>query len=429
MSPFAFLADLRLEWLNVVVAAATALVALPLILYFQLHRGRPPRVRFSSLRNAGAATPSLKVRLRHLPLWLRLGVLAVFLVAFTHPYLEREKPQPPEELGQEEQEQEQEEERKKIEVPTQGISIQLLVDRSGSMGTFPKQDMFGRQQRGRTNYVRFEGELLSKLDVVKIISQRFVTGTRATQEQQGDSIFSGRASDMIALMTFARYPYQACPLTLRHELLLDYISQAEVVTRREEDGTYIGYALERAVLQVVETKSRAQKDNAYAIKSSIIVLITDGEQAVRPEDQEDEHKAQSPLQAAGLAKEHEIKVYTIGIMPKVIYDDNGTAYDTRRMRGGRFDTSELEKVAAATGGRFFRAEDGAALQQIYAEIDRLEKSEIPAKKELEVRVEKSRDKRKIETEVVQLFPLLLWLGFAALLFELLLRELYFRRIP
>ena len=425
------LSDLRFDWGNLAVAAGIAVVVLPVLAWYHFRKKRRPRVRFSSLRNVKPAAPSLKVRLRHLPFVLRLVAVAVFLGAFAHPYLERERELEPKELGTEEKKNEdEEEERKKIEVPTEGISIQLVIDRSGSMGTHDKIDAFGRRRPGKTNFVRFEGELVSKLDLVKIISQRFINGTNEINEEKGDSVFAGRSSDMISLMTFARYPLLACPLTLRHELLLDYVSQAETVTLQEENGTYIGYALERAVLHAIDTKSRAEEENAYNVKSSIIVLITDGEQAIiHPEDQEDEHKAQSPVDAAALAAEHGIKVYTIGIIPRVIYDDNGTAHDTRRMRGVNFNTGDLEKVAEVTGGKFYRADSGNTLKGIYAEIDKLEKSALPTKKELDVRLEKTKEKKKIETEVTELFPVLLWLGLALLLAEILLEEFYFRRIP
>ena len=230
---------------------------------------------------------------------------------------------------------------------------------------------------------------------------------------------------MIGLFTFARYPFIACPLTLRHELLLDYISQLETVRLREEDGTYIGYALERAILQIIDAKSRAKKEDAYNIKSSIIILITDGEQSIRPEDSNDRHKALLPSEAASLAKDNKVKIYSIAISPHLIYDERGTIIGNSR----NFSVDEIQKAAEITGGRFYHAEDGDALYNIYTEIDKLEKSKIPSKKELEVRVEKTKEIKKRETEKIELFQIFLWPGFIILIIEIFLSTIYFRRIP
>ncbi len=230
---------------------------------------------------------------------------------------------------------------------------------------------------------------------------------------------------MIGLFIFARQPFIACPLTLRHDLLLDYISQLEIVRLAEEDGTYIGYALERAILQIIDTKSRAKEGDAYNIKSSILVLITDGEQRIRPEDANDRHKALLPTEAATLAKDNGIKIYSIAIAPRLIYDERGSVIGD----GGNFSADEIRNTAEITGGKFYVAQTGGALQEIYQEIDKLEKSKLPTKKELEVRVEKTKEITKKETEREEYFPFFLWCGFSLLILEILLNTLYFRRIP
>ncbi len=273
------------------------------------------------------------------------------------------------------------------------------------------------------NYMKFENTLLSKLDVVKIVSKRFIKGTKDTNKK--DDIFSGRSNDMIGLYTFARFPFIACPLTLRHDLLLDYISQLEIVRLSEEDGTYIGYALQRTILQIIDAKSRAKEEDAYNIKSSIIVLVTDGSQMIRPEDSHDRHKALLPSEAAALARDNQIKIYSIAIAPRLIYDERGTVVGNAR----GFSVDEIRNAAEITGGKFYFAESGNALAQIYQEIDKLEKSKLPTKKELEVRVEKTKEIRKKETEKTEYFPLFLWFGFFVLITEVLLNTLYFRRIP
>ncbi|MCP4694428.1 MAG: VWA domain-containing protein [Desulfobacterales bacterium] len=410
--------ELRFDWLNLGAALTVMLIMVPTMLWFHYRKGKTARVRFSSLKNIKAARPGLKVRLRSLPVWLRVLGVCLLLTAFAHPYQEKELfPEKDQELGRVEKKGKKKEERKKIQVPTEGIAIQLLIDRSGSMGIH-------RSQWGnRVNYIRFEKALMSKLDAVKIVSRRFIQGTEKTRKK--DSIFTGRGNDMIGLFTFARRPFIACPLTLRHELLLDYMNQMDIVRLQEEDGTYIGYALQRAILHIIDAKSRAGESDPYNIKSTIIILVTDGEQVVRPEDANDRDKSLLPSEAARLAKDNDIKIYSVAIWPRNILDENGTV--VQRNRG--FSSDEIRKAAEITGGKFYSTRDVGALTKIYQEIDKLEKSKIPTKKELEVKVEKSKEIQKRETEKVELFQPFLWAGFLLLLLEIFLSELYFRRIP
>ena len=412
--------ELQFEWLNLSIALLAFMVLVPTMLYFSRRKAQVPKIRFSTLRNMTAIKMPLKVRLHRLPVWLRIIGVTLLLVAYAHPYQEKAINHQDPKGDTQETQTKKKEERKIIKVPSEGISIQLLIDRSGSMGiqTGPG---------GRTyNFMKFENTLLSKLDVVRIISKRFIKGTKETSDIQDEkSLFTGRGNDLISLTTFARYPLIACPLTLRHELLLDYISQLETVSRREEDGTYIGYALERSILQVVDAKSRAKEEDAYHLQSSILVLVTDGQQTIRPEDQNDRHKSILPSEAAQLAKDNDIKIYTIAVAPRLIYDEQGTVLGS----ANQFSTDEIRQAAELTGGKFYLAEDGDSLLNIYKEINSLEKSTLPVKKEIEARVEKSKEDKLIKTEKVEFFPLFLWAGLLVFLTEILLTIFYFRRIP
>lgn len=410
--------DLRFEWLNLTIALVLFMVLVPAMVYYERRKRKAARIRFSSLRTIKPIKTPLKVKLYRLPLWLRIATITFLLIAFAHPYQEKERDQTQKPSNeQQEKSLEKKEERKKIEIPSEGISIQLLIDRSGSMGV---QTVRGGR---KVNYMKFENTLLSKLDAVKIISKRFIQGTKETNAEK--SLFTGRGNDLISLTTFARYPFIACPLTLRHELLLDSISQLEVVRRQEEDGTYLGYALERTILQVIDAKSRAKEEDAYNIKSSIIVLITDGAQMIRPEDEGDRHKAILPSEAAQLAKDNGVKIYTIAVVPQLIFDEHGTVIGN----ASQFPVDEIRTAAEETGGTFYFATDGEALMKIYQEINALEKSQLPVKKELEARVQKSKEDKMIETEKVEYFPFFLWAAFISLLGEILLGTIYFRRIP
>lgn len=409
--------DLHFDWLNLTIALLAFMLLLPTMLFYRRQKQKTARIRFSNLHNIKPIKPSLKVRLQRLPMFLRITAIAMLLIAFAHPYQEKELNKQEPKNEQQQKAAEKKEERKIIEVPSEGISIQLLVDRSGSMGI--QADRGGR----KLNYMKFENALLAKLDVVKIITKRFIKGTKETNKK--DSLFTGRGNDLISLTTFARYPFVASPLTLRHELLLEYVSQMETVRRQEEDGTYIGYALERAILQVIDAKSRAKEEDAYNIKSSIIVLITDGEQIIRPEDQNDRHKSILPSEAAQLAKDNDVKIYTIAVVPQLIYDEHGTVVGS----AGQFSVDEIRQAAELTGGKFYLATSGDTLMSIYQEINSLEKSQLPVKKELEARVEKSKEDKIIETEKVEFFPIFLWVGLLLFVSEILLSIIYLRRIP
>jgi Ca-activated chloride channel family protein len=178
------------------------------------------------------------------------------------------------------------------------------------------------------------------------------------------------------LITFARYADTACPLTLAHGPLTEFIEPVQLVKRKPEDGTAIGdaIALAAARLQTAEETIKKQAlatgsdEPSYEIKSKIIILLTDGEQTAGK---------RTPLQAAELAKEWGIKIYAIGIGGRKAMRQIKTLFGTQFIPSGRgVDQQTLTKLADTTGGLFRMAEDGDSLRAIYREIDELEKSEI-----------------------------------------------------
>ncbi|MFT5290423.1 MAG: Ca-activated chloride channel family protein [Planctomycetota bacterium] len=208
---------------------------------------------------------------------------------------------------------------------SEGVDIVTVVDRSGSM-------QFDDMRRGS-----------SRLDVVKEVLADFIT--RRTGDREG-------AADKVALLTFARFPELLCPFTLDAEALCSFLADIELVKVRDEDGTGIGIALAKAV--AVLSGSEA--------KSRIVVLLTDGENNV---------DAIMPMEAAELAAEEGVKVYTV-FAAKYLYvqDPFRGAVPTRQEP----DTRELEAIAEMTDGRFFRARNPEELEQIYAEIEELERT-------------------------------------------------------
>lgn len=169
---------------------------------------------------------------------------------------------------------------------------------------------------------------------------------------------SARENDRLGLVVFAGESFTQCPITSDHNVLKKLV--AEIKSGLIEDGTAIGMGLATAV-------NRLRDSDA---KSKIIVLLTDG---VNNQGFID------PLTAAETAKEFDIKVYTIGV------GKTGTAPYPQRDIFGRtvlqnvevqLDEELLKAIAKNTGGRYFRATNNRSLQNIYKEIDKLEKTEI-----------------------------------------------------
>lgn len=212
------------------------------------------------------------------------------------------------------------------QISTEGIDILLAVDISGSM--LAEDFTVGGQRANR-------------LQALKSVVRQFL---------------SKRPGDRVGLVLFAARPYTQAPLTLDHGWLLQNLDRAEVGLI--EDGTAVGSGLATAV-------SRLEASDA---KSKIVILLTDG--------QNNAGKV-TPLTAADAAKALGYKVYTIGVGTQGV-----APYPAQDMFGNKvyrpmpvdIDEETLKKVAEITGGRYFRATDTPSLEQIYDEIDALEKS-------------------------------------------------------
>lgn len=247
-------------------------------------------------------------------------------------------------------------------VTTSGIDIVLTLDASGSM----KAEDFQPQNR---------------LEVAKDAAVDFI---------------EERPSDRIGLVAFAGQAVTQAPLTLDHESLKGAVGRVEIGGLAE--GTAIGTALATAVHRL----------RASDAESRIVILLTDG---VNNAGQID------PLTAAETARALGVKVYTIGVgttgeAPYLLEDPR---FGRRYVRVVvRIDEEILQQISARTGGRYFRATDPQALTDVYAEIDRLERSPLSGRRPV-VRLDR------------YLWVLLPALGFVLL--EGLLRGTVFRRLP
>lgn len=343
--------------------ALLLLLVIPLILYIQLARKKRPAVRFSSIRHSIAAGPSIKQHFIRFPLFLRIVVLILLTMALARPQEGLEK----------------------VYDVSKGIAIEMVVDRSSSMGA----------------EMEIDGKRFNRLEVVKRVFGEFVQGN-----QKG---LAGRQNDLIGMVTFARYADTVCPLTLGHGALTGFLDNVKLVEQKSEDGTAIGDGLMLAAARLKkaeETLARQtkNKDTTYEIKSKIIILLTDGQNNAGE---------YPPAEAAAMAKEWGIKIYTIGVGEEERFSVSGLL--GLRMRTGQgVDKKLLTSLAENTGGLFKMATSGKALREIYQEIDKLEKSEVESIRFVDYR------------EYFNRFALL---AFALLLLEIVLRNTLFRKVP
>ena len=230
-----------------------------------------------------------------------------------------------------------------------------------------------------------------------MLSRDFDPDRLSVSKQVAADFITHRTYDGIGLVVFAAESYTQCPLTHDHQVLIDYLKQLQC--GQLEDGTAIGMGLAAAVNRLKDSEA----------KSKVILLLTDGVNNagyIRP------------ATAADLAKEFNIKVYTIGI------GSYGQALSPiQRTNDGQYrfgltnveiDETLLKQIADETGGKYYRATSAEALQRVYDEIDQLEKTQV------EIKVYK-------QYQELYYVPLIAGLVLLALLF--LLRSTILRSLP
>jgi Ca-activated chloride channel homolog len=350
-----------------------ALLALLPLLWW---RSRSPRrraaVRFSSLDPVLRAGDTWAVGLRWVVPAMRLLAIAMLIVAIARP-----------QKGDEQ-----------TRINTDGIAIQLVVDRSGSM---------------RAMDFTIGGKQTDRLTVVKKVVREFVEG--------GDGL-PGRPNDLIGAIVFASFADSICPLTTDHAHLLDAIQQTRMASEREESGTAIGDGLALGVERLKSLEQRVGIDTGMTIKSKIMILLTDGENNAGDID---------PIEAANMAAAFDIKVYTIGAGT-----DAGMAavpgrdiFGQQMMVPVSIDEGTLRKIADLTGGKYFRATDSESLRNIYEQIDQLERTEMQEQRFVTY---KQAAVQRIAIGPLS-FPPLLLVVLSLLAFETLLAATRFRTLP
>lgn len=208
-------------------------------------------------------------------------------------------------------------------VRTEGIDIVLAIDVSGSM--------LARDFKP------------DRITAAKDVAGKFIVD---------------RANDRIGLVVFAGESFTQSPLTTDKSTLLTLLGQ--IKSGILEDGTAIGNGLATAINRLKESQA----------KSKVVILLTDGVNNMGQV---------APLTAAELAENYGIKVYTVGVgsrgmAPYPAYDMWGNiVYQQVQVE---IDEDVLTQIAQMTGGEYFRAVDNKSLSDIYAQIDKLEKTKI-----------------------------------------------------
>lgn len=327
------------------------LLAIPLLAYLRGKRGPAAALTFSSTSTLHAIGKQSAARAGKILRTLLFASLTVFVIALARPQLGKSLTQ----------------------VEASGIDIMLVLDVSGSMLT--KDFTIG-------------GEEATRVDAIREVTRKFI---------------EGRPNDRIGIIAFGGRPYVVSPMTLDHDWLLQNLDRLRIGL--VEDGTAIGSAM----------ASAANRLNDKHSKSRAIVLLTDGENNAGKIP---------PNTAAEAVKALKIHLYAIGagtngLAPVPVFNAQGPLTDMAGnilYQRGRVEFNEagLREVAKIADGQFYRASDTKSLEQIYQDIDKIEKSTVSVKKYQQYR---------------DLFPICIMSACGLLLGHLLLSQTIWKKLP
>ncbi|MCP3928373.1 MAG: VWA domain-containing protein [Bacteroidetes bacterium] len=242
----------------------------------------------------------------------------------------------------------------------EGIDIVICTDISGSM----------RARDFRPN----------RLEAAKEVAQQFI---------------DSRPNDRISIVIFSAESFTQCPLTSDHKVVSNLLK--DIRSGMLEDGTAVGLGLATSVARLKDSDA----------KSKVVILLTDGVNNMGEV---------SPKTAGEIAREFGIRAYTVGVgtrgqAPMPVQTRMGEEY---RMMDVEIDEEMLTEIAQMTGGKYFRATNKETLENIYQEIDQLEKTRISV-----IEFSEKED---------EYLPFVLLAGLLFLL-EILFRYTLFRTVP
>lgn len=280
--------------------------------------------------------------------------------------------------------------------PVEGIAIYLVLDQSGSMA---EEVSAGRRR------------VISKIDLLKQVTKQFISGDAETG-------LKGRPNDLIGLIAFARGAHVLSPLTLDHAAVLNELASFAPIGERDQDGTSIGYAIFKTANMIAATKHYAQElvekgEPAYSIKSTVMILITDGMQDPNPLDKGKRLRNMDIPEATAYAKEQGIRLYIVNVEPKMTTEEFAPYRHI------------MQRAAGLTGGKFYMVDSTTNLEEIYRDIDNLEKSALPQDQQAQF----SKDLRPDLYRRISFYPYLVAIGLLMLFCSFVLESTLFRRIP
>jgi len=190
-----------------------------------------------------------------------------------------------------------------------------------------------------------------------MLSRDFTPNRLKVAREMAASFIRSRPIDQIGLVIFAGESFTQFPLSSDHAGLLEQVKG--ITSGLLEDGTVIGEGLATSVDRLSSSKS----------KSKVIILLTDGN------EQPPDTRLIDPFTALEIARSKGVKVYTIGMgaLGGVTVAEGSVA---RSQSAAFLDETLLRRIASQTGGQYFRATDQESLENIYRQIDKLEKSEV-----------------------------------------------------
>ncbi len=247
--------------------------------------------------------------------------------------------------------------------------------------------------------VRADGiDIILVLDLSSsMLAQDFKPDRLTVSKHVATAFVEKRRFDRIGLVIFAGESYTQSPLTTDHAILKTMLAELDIGVL--QDGTAIGMGLATAVNRLKDSEA----------SSKVIILLTDGVNNAG---------YIAPLTAAEISRQYGIKVYTVGV------GSEGSARSPiNRRSDGRYvfgmarveiDEELLKEISAMTGGKYYRALDEQSLENIYQEIDRLEKTEMEI---------------KVYKRYKDIYRPFLWLGLILFLFEFVVTKTILRTLP
>ena len=244
----------------------------------------------------------------------------------------------------------------------------------------------------------------SNIEGIDIIMVMDISGSMLAQDLKPNRLeasknvamnfISQRVNDRVGLVIFSGESFTQCPLTTDHNVLLNLFK--DVKSGMISDGTAIGMGLATAVNRLKDSKA----------KSKVIILLTDGV---------NNSGMVAPLTAAEIAEKFDIRVYTIGVgtkgfAPYPFQTAFGIQYQDVEVK---IDEKTLQDIALLTDGKYFRATNNKALEDIYQDIDLLEKSKIEV--------------TEFHKKTEEFLPFCLW-ALVLLFFSFILKITYFKKI-